>query len=180
MTNRETYITHNEIKVKNLLSEMFNSESNILSKISKKKDQLEKLKNEIANMEQDYKNQNQLRNDLTRKFEALQKSETSDWEEFKTEFELVLDFAEGDKFSFMETAEKFMEELTKKIEELEENVKESSEEARIKSQEMLDDLNERKQALQQKLEEVKADTGEVWKEVRQWFIERANSVKTLF
>ncbi len=180
MNKRETYITNNEIRVKNLLSEMFNSESGLLTKISKKKEQLEKLKQEIATLEEDYKNQNMLRNDLTRKFEALQKSETSNWEEFKTEYEMVLDFAEGDRFSFLETANRFMEELNKKIEELEENVKRSSSDAKDKSREMLEDLNERKQALQQKLDEVGADTGEVWKEVRQWFIERAKSVKALF
>ena len=180
MVKRNTYLTHNEIKVKNLLSEMYNNESNLLAKINKKKEHIQKLRDELSTLEEDYKNQNKLRNDLTQKFEALQESDSSNWDEFKAEYEMILDFAEGDKYSFLEKAEMFMAELNKKIEELEERVKESSSSVKKKTQEMLDELNERKQVLQEKLDDVKADTGEVWKEVRQWFIERANDVKALF
>ena len=141
---KKSYIVQNEIKVKNLLAEMYNSESALLSKISKKKDQLNSLKKEIREMEKDYKNQNNLRLELTDKFEDLQESKSSNWEGFRKEYEMVLEFAEGDKFSFIETAESFMEDLNSKISELEEGLKKSSAEAKKKTSEMLDDLNERK------------------------------------
>jgi chromosome segregation ATPase len=180
MENKQTYIVQNEIKVKNLLSDMYNNESSLLGKISKKKDHLNSLKKEIREMEKDYENQNQLRNELTEKFEDLQESNSSDWEKFRREYELVLDFAEGDRFSFIETAETFMDELNEKIGVMEEKVKEASADAKKKSQEMLDELNERRSDLQERLEEVKADSGERWMEFRQWFMERANSVRSLF
>lgn len=180
MENKETYIIKNEIRVKNLLSEMYNSESSLLSKISKKKEQLDELNKEIEEMEEDYQNQNNLRLDLTNKFEELQKSRSSNWEDFKKEFELVLDFAEGDKNSFIQTSEAFINDLNDKIRDLEEKATESSADMKEKSQEMLDELNERKTALQKRLDEAKSDTGEVWIDIRQWFIERAKSVRSLF
>jgi chromosome segregation ATPase len=180
METKQTYIVQNEIKVKNLLAEMYNSESALLSKISRKKDHLNSLKQEIRELEKDYKNQNKLRNELTQKFEDLQDSRSSDWDQFKREYELVLDFAEGDKFSFVETAETFMDELNDKIASLEEMIKKSSAEAKKKSQQMLDDLKERRKDLQDRLDEVKDDSGELWIEVRQWFIERANTVRSMF
>lgn len=180
MESKKSYIIENEIKVKNLLAEMYNSESALLSKISKKQDQVNSLKKEIREMEKDYKNQNNLRLELTGKFEDLQKSKSSNWEGFRKEYEMVLEFAEGDKFSFIETAESFMADLNSKISELEEGLKKSSAEAKKKTSEMLDDLNERKDALQNRLEDVKADSGELWMEVRQWFIERANSIRSMF
>lgn len=180
MKNKQTYIVQNEIKVKNLLSDMYNNESSLLSKISKKKDHLNSLKQEIREMEKDYENQNKLRNELTGKFEDLQESNPSDWEKFRREYELVLDFAEGDKFSFIDTAEAFMDELNEKISVMEEKVRKSSADAKKKSQQILDELNERRSDLQHRLEEVKEDSGELWMEFRQWFIERANSVRSLF
>lgn len=73
--------------------------------------------------------------------------------------------------SFIETAESFLEELNSKIHELEEGLKKSSDEVKKKSKEILDELNERKEIFQSRLDEVKADTGELWMEVLQWFIE---------
>ena len=180
MENKQTYMVQNEIKVKNLLADMYNNESSLLNKISKKKDHLNSLKKEIRDMEKDYENQNKLRNELTEKFEDLQESKSSDWDKFRREYELVLDFAEGDKFSFIETAESFMDELNERISAMEEKVRKSSADAKKKSQEVLDDLKERRTDLQQRLEEVKADSGELWMEFRQWFIERANSVRAMF
>jgi chromosome segregation ATPase len=180
MENKQTYILENEIKVKNLLADMYNSESSLLTKISKKKDHLSSLKKEIREMEKDYENQNNLRNELTHKFEELQSSKASDWDKFRKEYELVLDFAEGDKFSFIESAESFMEELNEKINALEEKIKKSSEDVKKKSQQILDELHERRNDLEQRLNEVKEDSGELWMEFRQWFIERANHIRGLF
>ena len=180
MESKTSYIEKNEIKVKNLLSEMYQNESGVLSRIRKKKDHLEVLNSEIKELENDYRNQKNLREELTAKFDDLQKSGSDGWENFRQEYEMILNFAEGDKNSFILTAEVFMEELNKRILEMEESVKESSSEIRKKSQEMLQELNERRNALQSRLEEAKEDTGELWKEIKQWFIERANSVKALF
>jgi hypothetical protein len=180
MENKAQYVARNEIRVKNLLSDMYQGESNLLSKIHKKKERLDELKKEIEEMEEEYKNRNNLRLNLTDKFEELQHSGSSNWEDFKKEYEMVLEFAEGDKNSFIRTAEAFMTELNGKIGELEEKTRESSSDVKERSKKMLGELKERKAALQQKLDEAKSDTGEVWKEIRQWFLERAKSVGSLF
>lgn len=180
MENKETYIARNEIKVKNLLSDMYDRESSLLSKISKKKDRFDELKKEIDELEKDYRNQNDLRLDLTSKFEELKKKGSSKWEDFKKEYEMALDFAEGDKNKFIQRAEAFMEDLGVRIQEIEKQARESSSDMKEQSKEMLDELNKRKTDLQTRLDEAKSDTGEVWKDVRQWFIERARSVRSVF
>jgi hypothetical protein len=134
----------------------------------------------LEETQKDYENQKKLRIELTTKFNDLQKSGSSGWEDFRKEYEMVLNFAEGDKTSFIETAESFIEELNDKIMELEKSVKDKSGELKEKSKGMLNDLKERKAALQSRLEEAKEDSGEVWIEVKQWFIERVNSIRALF
>jgi DNA repair exonuclease SbcCD ATPase subunit len=159
---------------------MYKNESDLLSKIEKKKKQLKSLKSDVREMKKDYRNQKKLRIDLNDKFDDLQNSGASKWEDFKKEYEMVLDFAEGDKNSFIQAAEGFLEELNERISGLEESMKESSAQAKDKSKELLDLLNERKDALTGRLEEARSDTGELWKEVKQWFIERANSIRAIF
>lgn len=180
MENKETYIVKNEIRIKDLLSDMYKSESDLLEKIRKKKEHLVKLQSEVRDMEEDYRNQKNLRIELNEKFDELQHSDESKWEDFRKEYEMILDFAEGDKHSFIKTAEGFLEGLNEKISDLEETMKESSAQARKKSQEVLDELNDRKEALTMRLDDARSDTGELWVEVRQWFIERVNSIRALF
>lgn len=180
MKNKQDYVNQNEIKVKSLLSEMYNNESRLLTKIQNKKDQNKKIQAEIREMESDFNNQKKLRTDLTEKFNALKESGGSNWEDFREEYEMVLDFAEGDKNRFIQKAEEFIVELNDRIDALKDKLKDSTETTRKKSQQALDDLKERRTALQKRLEEAKEDTGELWMEVRQWFMERAKSVRSLF
>jgi archaellum component FlaC len=178
MDNKQSYIAKNEIKVASLLSDMYNNESRLLSQLEKKKAQINLMQEEFDELNEDYKNQRKLRNDLDEKFKALKEPNASDWENFKSEYELVLDFAEGDKNKFIQKAEAFMEELNNKINDLNEKLKDSAEATKKKSQEMLDELNERKEELQNRLDAAKEDTGEIWMEVKQWFIERAKSIRS--
>jgi chromosome segregation ATPase len=177
MENKQAYIDKNEIKVTSLLSDMYDNESRLLSKLEKKKEHLKAIQDEISELTEDYQNQKNLRNDLTNKFKAIKEPSASNWEDFKSEYEMVLDFAEGDKSRFIQNAEAFMEELNGRINELNEKLKDSADATKKKSQQMLEELNDRKEALQKRLDEAKDDTGEVWMEVKQWFIERAKSLK---
>lgn len=180
MKNKDSYITQNEIKVSNLLSDMFDNETNLLKKIKKKKDKIKKLRSELKELEKDYKGQKTMRVDLTKKFEDLKKSTSAKWEDFKSEYELILNLAEGDKTKFVEKADDFMEDLNKRIKELEGAVKKSSDKSRQKSQELLEELLGRKDVLQKKLDSVREETGEIWKEIKQSFIAGAKSIKSLF
>lgn len=180
MDNKQAYIDKNEIKVTSLLSDMYDNESRLLSRLEKKKEHLREVQDEISELTKDYQNQSKLRNDLTNKFKAIKEPNASNWEDFKSEYEMVLDFAEGDKSKFINNAEAFMEELNDRIAELDEMLTGAADATREKSQQLLNELNERKEALQKRLDEAKEDTGEVWMEVRQWFIERAKSIRAIF
>lgn len=180
MDNKQAYIAKNEIKVTSLLSDMYHNESHLLSKLERKKAQLNMMQKEIDELNADYKNQRKLRNDLDDKFRAIKEPNASDWESFKSEYEMVLDFAEGDKSKFIQKAEAFMAELNSKISELNEQLKDSAEATGKKSKQMLDELNARKAALQKRLDVAKEDTGEIWLEIKQWFIERAKSIRASF
>ncbi len=180
MDNKQAYIDKNEIKVKSLLSDMYDNESRLLSRLEKKKEHLRELQDEISELTKDYQNQSKWRNDLTDKFKAIKEPNTSNWEDFKSEYEMVLDFTEGDKSKFIQNAEAFMEELNGRTNELSERLTDAADNTKEKSQQLLDELNVRKEALQKRLDEAKEDTGEIWMEVRQWFIERAISIKNIF
>lgn len=180
MQNKKNYINQNEIKVKSLLADMYDNESNLLSKIEKQKKQAEKVKAEIKELEKDYENQKKLRIDLDDKFKTLKESKSSNWEEFKSEYELVLDFAEGDKFSFITKAEAFLNELNEGMDKLEKKIEQSKETTKKKSEDILKEMKERKQVLQKRLDEAREDSGELWKEVKQWYIEKAAGIKSMF
>ncbi|MFO7615410.1 MAG: hypothetical protein R6W71_12310 [Bacteroidales bacterium] len=177
MESKEKYVVENEVRVKNLLSDMYDSESSLLSKINKMKDKVEGLKSDIKNLEKDYESQKKLRKDLTTRFDDLKRSKASDWEEFKKEYELALGFAEGDKYAFMQKAEAFISELGKRINVLEKKMEKSSKQAREKTQKTVDELKEKQKDMQKKLKEARESTGDMWKDARQWFIEKANSLK---
>jgi chromosome segregation ATPase len=179
MENKQAYLDKNKIKVTSLLSEMYDNESRLLSKLEKKKNHLREIQEEIKELAEDYENQKNFRDDFTSKFKAIQEPSASNWEDFKSEYEMVLDFAEGDKGKFIQKAEAFMDELNGRISEMNEKMKDSADAAREKSQQMLDELKDRKESLQIRLDEAKEDTGEVWMEVKQWFIERAKSIKSI-
>jgi chromosome segregation ATPase len=71
MENKQTYIDQNEIKVTSLMSDMYDNESRLLSKLDKKKNHLREVQEEINELQEDYKNQKKLRTDLTEKFKDL-------------------------------------------------------------------------------------------------------------
>ncbi len=180
MYQKDKYLEENEVKVKNLLSEMYENESALLSRISKKREKKKELQDEIRKLEKDYENQKKLREDLTGRFEDLKRSKKSNWEDFRREYELILDFAEGDKQVFIEKVQSFINELDIRIKELEEKAKKSSQDARKKNQEVLDEIREKQKVMQKRLDEAKETTGDIWKEVRQWIIERTDNImKTL-
>jgi chromosome segregation ATPase len=179
MENKQAYLDKNKIRVTSLLSEMYDNESRLLSKLEKKKEQLREVQEEIRELTEDYENQKNLRDDFTSKFNAIQEPSASNWEDFKSEYEMVLEFAEGDKGKFIQKAEAFIDELNGRISELNEKLKDSADATREKSQQMLDELKERREALQKRLDEATEDSGEVWMEVKQWFIERAKSIKSV-
>lgn len=173
METKNRYIIENEIKVKNLLSDIYENESSLLQDIQKNKDQLNELENE-------YKNQKKIRNDLMDKFNRLKDSGLSDWEGNKAEFEMALSYAEGDKEGFIQWAELILEDINLSIREGEEKVKKATEKSRGKLTDMIEELKIRKNELQERLDEARKDSGENWKEIKHWFIEKSKTGKEYF
>lgn len=180
MNNKTDYLKENEIKLKTLLSDMYTNESEMLARIHRKKEKLDELKAELSELEKEYKEQNDLREDLTKKFEELQNSKSADWEKFKSEFEMALNLAEGDKSSFVKKAEEFLDDLSDKVLEMEKKVQKSSAKTKGKYQKMLDELKGRREDLQKSLDEAKADSGEAWKDIKHWFNEKSKSIRSMF
>lgn len=173
METKKRYINENEIKVKNLLSDIYENESRLLKHIHKKKDQLAELENE-------YKHQKKIRNDLMDKFDKLKDSGSSDWEDNKAEFEMTLSYAEGDKDSFVQLAESILNDINEKISEGEEKMKEAADKSQEKLSDLIEDLKTRKNELQEKLNEVREDSGEKWKDIKHWFFEKSKTAKEYF
>lgn len=174
--SREQFIQSAEIKVKNLLAELYEEESKALAD---KKFLAEK--------------NNRLLNDLTRKIEEskkkidqlqskfnLLKSDTSSWNEVKSDFEVTLNYIEGDKETFIEKAEEAIAVLSTKLNEFEKKIEESTGEARKNFVEMYNNMKANRDDLAGKLEEAKINADDTWKDVKHWFLGKARSFRDYF
>jgi hypothetical protein len=174
MNNKKIYLAEQEIKVKNNLADLYDTESKVLNdirslklSITQKREQLEQLREKRENLQESYN--------------YLKDSNGDDnWEKRKHEFELALDYAEGDKDSFVEKADIFIHELGEQITNLERKVEEQGEHAAQKTIDLLKELKVKRNELNEKIEEVKNDSSDTWKKVKHWFHEKSEHVKNYF
>ena len=169
MKTKEKYLEQTEIKVKNLLSELYESESETQKEILKTRD---KLDQKITELEAQYEESNKKRKELDEEFKKLKDVETRQWENAQKDFDLLLKFVEGDKETFIEKAESVINELGSKINELEDKAVDAASEVKDNLSEKTNDLKIAKEELQQKIDSVKSDSGEKWREIKHWFIEK--------
>lgn len=180
MNDKKNYIKENEIKVKTLMSGMYNSESALLSRIKKKRDKRDEINQEIRMLEKEYKTRKKLRESLTDRFEELKKSTADEWESLKQEYELILDAAEGDKSDFVRNAESIIASLESEISNLEDRIKKSSKSASEKTRETLDEMKLNREEMQKRLNEAKESAGDLWKEASLWFSDKTERISKYF
>lgn len=174
MKTKEKYLEQSEIKVKNLLSELFESESETQNEMMKTK---EKLNQKIAELETKYSEISKKRKELQEKFEQLKSVSDNQWENAQNDFDLLLKYVEGEKETFIHKAEEMIDAMGKKIQETENEVIDAAKDVKVELTQKVNDLKTYRQELQEKINAIKNDTGERWREIKHWFIEKSKSVK---
>lgn len=174
METKEQYLEQAEIKVKNLLGYLYESESESLNEISKLKNRLTKR---IAELEDYVANLDKQQKELQDKFNALKNMPQNGWQKAKEDLELHIKYVEGDRESFIQKAEIILSEMGNKIQELEEKTLEAASDAKTELNKRIDELKSYREDLNEKIKKVKNDTSDQWKDIKKWFMERYNAVE---
>jgi len=173
-TPREEYIAEAEIKVRNLVAELNDEELNARAEKEKIKDRLDK---QLTNQDLKIKNCEESVKILQDKIELLRQDDDTSWETRKSEFEKTMEYFFGDKETLIANVEQTIDLLQKQIFSIEQMIGRSTGEARRKFEKLLKELKVEQKNLSVKLQVVKAGTGESWKDVQQWFLEKTQKLK---
>lgn len=171
--SKEQFLKTAEIKVKNLLAELYEDESKALAE---KKSTTEKYNRLIVDLDKKIDELQNKRDQLQSKFRRLT-TDTSSWHDAKKDFETILNYVEGDKDTFIKNAEEAIKVLNDKLADFEKKIDESTGEAREKFVEMYHNMKVNRDDLAEKLDEVKKKADDSWKDVKHWFLEKARSFK---
>lgn len=177
METKEKYLEQAEIRVKNLLGYLYESESDSLNEIAKLK---ERLSEKISSLEGYISHITKQRGELQSRLDDLKKAKDVQWEKAKEDLELQIKYVEGDRETFIHKAELILSDLGSKIRELEEKAVNAASDAKTDLNEKLKDLKKTKDELEEKMRRIKADTTDQWKEVKDWFIDKYQSIKERF
>ena len=174
METKEKYLEQAEIEVKTLLSDLYEEESYTLKEISRIRDTLQ---HKVSALENEFNDVSKKRKELQEKFNRLKEAGDEGWTKVKEDFELALKYAEGDRESFIQKAEKLLNDIGTKIGELEEKAVNATEEVRNNMNDKIKNLNISRDELQAKVNKIKEDSTDKWKEIKHWFAEKSKSVK---
>lgn len=174
METEEQYFQQAEIKVKNLMGYLYESESESLDEISKLK---EKLSRRIAELEKYLDDLVKQRKELQDKFEALKNSNRKNWQQAREELELQIKYVEGDREGFLKKTEIIISEMGNKIQELEEKALNAASDAKAELGKKIDELKSYRDDLKEKITKVKNDTSDQWKDIKHWFLDQYKSMK---
>ena len=174
METQEKYMEQAEIKVKNILSYLYEEESDTLKEISKLK---ETMHQKITSLEKKYEEVMNQRRELEEKFNHLKEVTDDQWETSREDFELFLQYAEIDRETFIQKAESLIENIGGKIQELEEKTANVASETRESIHEKIKNLNISRNELRARVDKIKENSGEQWKDIKDWFAEKSKSVK---
>ena len=174
MELKEKYLEQTDIKVKNLLSELYESESKTQKEIFEIKKKLRKKINELENKHQKI---SMKRENLIDEYNELKYATGVEWESEKHKFNELLNTIEGDKDTFIVKAESVVNDLAENIRKIEEKGSLVGEDMKDELMKKAGELNEFKQELQNKIEEIKNDSSDRWRDIKHWFIEKSNKVK---
>lgn len=174
METKEQYLEQAEIKVKNLMGYLYESESESLDEISKLK---KRLNRRITELEEYVANLVKQQRELQDKFNALKASDQKNWQKASEELELHMKYVEGDRESFMQRAEIIISEMGNKIQELEDKAIDAASDTKKEIERRISELKSYREDLNDKINKLKNDTSEQWKDVKHWFVDRYNTVK---
>jgi hypothetical protein len=177
MEKKEVYLEEKEIQVKNLLSELYETESGILDKIAKTRRKSEEKINDLKSKHSDIAKK---RKELEKKYKKLKKAREDKWEKEKEQFDLFLEYLEGDRDTFIHKAEDLIDDISDKIQELEKKTVGTATEMNEEIKKRINNLYLTKEEIQEKLEKVKTESSEKWMDIKQWFNEKSKAIKDYF
>jgi len=172
--NHKEYIKANEIKVNNLLSELYQRDAEIMQEI---KDRRKKHKMKVNTLEKEHKEIKKKKVDLLAKYEKLKSPHAKNrWESYKSAFELSLKWIEGDKKSFFQKAESVIESINNQIDAYEQEAKDVADEVKEDIYNKIRDIESYRDEISSRLDVVKDEHGEVWREMLHWLIDTSRSI----
>ncbi|NJM15185.1 MAG: hemagglutinin [Bacteroidales bacterium] len=174
MDTKEKYLKTAEIKVKSLLSDLYETESATQEEIGKTQD---RLNQKIEALESRFELIKKKRNELQKKFTQLQYVAEDKWKTAKEEFDLLLDYIEGDKETFIHKAELIIDNISEQIIHLENRIADSATELKADLKDRVFELSQYKMELQEKLDKVKKGSTDKLHEFSQWFVEKTAAIK---
>lgn len=177
MEKKEVYLEEKDIQVKNLLSELYETESGILDKIAKTR---RKSEEKITDLKSKHNDIAKKRKELEKKYKKLKKVREDNWEKEKEQFDLYLEYLEGDRDTFIHRAENLVEDIGDKIQELEKKTMGTATEMNEEIKKRINNLHLTREEIQEKLEKIKSDSSEKWMEIKQWFNEKSKAIKDYF
>jgi chromosome segregation ATPase len=174
MKNKNDYLKASEIKVKKLLADLYEEDSNTLKELGRVR---AKFSQQINELEEKEKELTKKRTELEKHFNQLKKADAKTFNEAKDRFEISLNYAEGDKENFIEKAEAMIGFIGDKITDYQEKLHDAAEDTSELLQLHIDDLQATKDELIGKIDKIKTGGTETWKDVKYWFLEKKESVK---
>lgn len=174
MNKKEKYLQEIEIKVKNILSDLFQSESIKLKEINRLKNKLGK---KISLLENEVSELRQTRQSIEKRYDTLKEAGDVQFASAKNELENLLNYIDNDKETFIKQAEEVMQELQRYIHGFEIETANMVEEAEDEFGETVERLKGIRKEIEEKVENVKKDSSEKWKDIKAWFDGKRKSVR---
>ncbi|MFW5658187.1 MAG: hypothetical protein ACOCYF_01955 [Bacteroidota bacterium] len=178
METKQALLEDFEIKVKDLLSELYQTESKSLGEIKRLK---ERYNQEIESQNERVNRIRSNRRLLERKFGALKKANTEeDFVSREKEFMETLEKVEKDRETFITIVEERIRQIGLRIEDLEKQTEDFSATAKGEINNMVEMLKKDKDEMMLKLQEWHGDASKRWDEVKNWFSEKSMQVRENF
>jgi hypothetical protein len=174
MMKKEKYLERAEIKIKNLISVLSDSESDTLKETGKIKDRLSHKINEVESHCTDALLRRKLLQD---KFDHLKEASDNQWNIAQREFETVLEQIETEREDFINKADDVLRVLSCFILEIEDNVDILTSITKSEHDQKISDLKASKLTLETELGYILSDSTDNWRSRVPSFVDRSRSIK---
>ena len=163
-----------EIKMKNVLSDIYESEAAAMDELERRKNKHQKRVDALQEELDQLKESREL---LEKKYNSFKKASEKDLIKAREEIEMALIDIQGSKETFIRTAEKKIEWINDQIDDLEKSMKDAGKDASKELEKSIDNFKEKRDELQDQVEKARQDATESWLEMKKIFAEKYASFK---
>lgn len=157
---RKNYEQRAEVITKKLMSKLYALESKALEAKMNTVQNIDKLEEELKNLEKH-------RKELETKYYDLVHSSDSQWRNISTDFEQMVNQINIDKQDFYEKTQGWLNDFNEKISDLEEKARNSTQDMKQNTQQQLDYLRNQRERLQNTLIDMRKESGDQWQHFRE-------------